>query len=752
MAVDQAADAAAAAPHAVTQTFAFEHLGAPWLVLPLVAAAVAIAVWSWRRYGPAPEGFAGLIARACRAAALALAVIILAGPALRRTVTTDLPYRAVVAIDRSASMARTDGANGTPRIAQATDLARQLEALKATNPLLAVDYRSIGGVAGAIPAQDLLEGAIAAPGASSPLADELDHLVVETRPDLLLLVSDGRVTAGSQLAAAAGRWRARDLQVMTLAAGTEAVEPELFLDEIVVNREAALNEIEPVAVRLSGRALPPGPVTVTLEIEGEPTVTQTIDPGQIAPDDAAKLRPLEARLEATFHHEGTAKLKVSASSAGTKHPLATAPQELSVQVRERKLAVLILAHRPFYELRYLREAFKRDKTMTVHAYLAEGRWRRWGTEGPETLPLGSAELAAYDAIIIGDLGRDALRDADLEHLESAVRRGGAGLVWMVGETGAVATFATSRIGDLLPATLPDAQAIARGFAEGTPRRLKRTEIASGLGLLDPSSSEGGLDWPQLPSLLGAAPIAKASVKPGAEVLAEDQDGDPLVITKAYPAGRALLIGVDDTWRWRRNVGDRYLHRFYSQLLRFAASGRRGGDRAWRLFAAPRRAVPGETVALNLMPLPQLGQPETGTDSVSVSLTGPGGAQQLVRLDREANGYTARLTAPAPGSWTLEVAGGIDPRRVDPGELKVLAPEDELRDPRLDRPGLQAFAKTTGGAVFGDAKALIAALPKDLRKSESVTVDVGLWDNWWMLGLMVGLFAVEWSLRRANRLP
>ncbi len=253
-----------ATAHAASESFVFERLPQSWLVLPLVLLAIALVWWAWTRYGPAPAGAAGRIARLCRVAALVLALFIAAGPTWHRTYITELPYRMLVAVDRSASMGRGDGPHGQTRIAVAGELAGALEALKKDNPLLSVDYRSIGAVQGSIDPQGLIHGAVSTPGTSSPLAEELDRLVADARPDLLVVVTDGRVTAGNSLEATAGRWHARDLQTMALAAGTDAVEPELLIDEIVVNREAAQGEIEPVQVRMSARALPPGPVTVTI--------------------------------------------------------------------------------------------------------------------------------------------------------------------------------------------------------------------------------------------------------------------------------------------------------------------------------------------------------------------------------------------------------------------------------------------------------------------------------------------------------
>jgi hypothetical protein len=760
-------DAHAGVSHVTGDRFTFANLPAPWMVPLVLVVAIAFAWWGWRRYGPAPKGFAGTLARTCRALALALLVLAVAGPAWRRTTVTDLPYRIVVAVDRSASMARPDGPGGVPRIAAAAALARGLDQRQQADPLLAVEWRAIGGVdgGGAIDPAALRAGTLSAPGGESPLGDELDRAVAERRPDLLLVVTDGRVTAGSSLAATAGHWQARDLDVFTLATGTAAVSPELAIDEVVINRDAAKDEREPVTVRLSARALPAGTAPiVTVAIPGaDPVTVKAVPvPGPAdGGDDPARQQALEAHLEVTFTHEGPATVRITATVAGAAAgatvalpapaptpALSAAPQDIAVQVHDRRLTVLMLAQRPRFEERYLREALKRDRTMTLHAYLADGRWRRWGTEGPDVLPLSPEALAAYDVIIIGDIGPEALPEGDLQHLDQALRRSGAGLLWIPGETGAIAGFGTGAMAEDLPVTLPDAATIAAGYLDGRAHRLRRAPGVERLGLLEPAA--GDIDWPQLPSLDGALPLSAAAVRPGSEVLAEDQDANPLVITRACGAGRCVLVAVDDTWRWRRNAGDHYLHRFHSQLLRFAASGRRGGNRPWRVTVSPHRALPGETIELGLMPL---GQPEGAGSHVAVQLS-QGDRHVVVALDPvgAGEGSSAHIGAPGPGRWNVVVVSGVDPTLAEPAELVVVPAEDELRDPRVDLPGLQAFAAASGGQVFTDPAALLAALPKDLRRSDSSEADNPMWDGWTMLLVVVGLFTLEWGLRRTNRLP
>ena len=143
-----------------------------------------------------------------------------------------------------------------------------------------------------------------------------------------------------------------------------------------------------------------------------------------------------------------------------------------------------------------------------------------------------------------------------------------------------------------------------------PRAAQVTAAAERLGLLDP----GTIPWQQLPPLYGLCPVQ--DVLPGAGVFMETDDQEPVVISRDYGAGRALLVTVDDTWRWRRNVGDYYLHRFHSQLLRWVSGGHLLGRKPWRVVATPARAFTGADVTLAVVPdgprADDIALPTTGT--------------------------------------------------------------------------------------------------------------------------------------------
>ena len=60
-------------------------------------------------------------------------------------------------------------------------------------------------------------------------------------------------------------------------------------------------------------------------------------------------------------------------------------------------------------------------------------------------------------------------------------------------------------------------------------------------------------------------------KPGAEVLLVNPNQEigrgkvPVISRQQYGLGQVLYVGTDNTWRWRRNVGDLYYTRFWGQV-------------------------------------------------------------------------------------------------------------------------------------------------------------------------------------------
>lgn len=749
------------------ETKAFSLVNADgWLIYFFVALALILMIWAWRRYGPGPRQPWNLIAKLCRILAILAVIVLITGPAWRISREVVIPGRLGVAVDCSGSMAKADGPKETVRIHSATTVRMAVESYSAKRAL-EVQWFAVGGQA------RRLDGPIPlATGVSTQLGSELDEIAASAGLDMLLVVSDFRSTGGTDLEVVAKRWQNRRLRCQTLAVGGDGVEPELSIEEVIGPAQMAIEERQPFQVRLNGRNLGKEPIKLRLSEVGKNNQETILEETEIPAGDVTDpvlRRLVEGSLTAVLRSEGDHRLRFSVEQGSLKQSA-----DRTVTVLQRKLRVLILAWDPCWEFRYLKTALSRDPTVTaVHIYTAEGRWRAWGSSTPETMPFTPELLKDYDLIVLGDIPASSLHDERLALIERVVRSSGIGLVWWAGKYGHLASFRTTSLGRLLPVELPDAESIAKGFAANRPFHVDRTPLAKRLGLLEP----GPIDWRNLPPLLGACAIAPDRVKKQAEIVMTDPDGKAVVAMARSGDGSSLFIGIDETWRWRKNAGDVYLHRFWTQLLRYISSGRGLGDKRWRIDAAPTTASPGEPVRLGLVPIaPLSGEPP---QTISLHLTSSGNQTLLVQLARPQGepGFRTTINAPAVGVWTIvgveneQINDLVKPQSIVPGELTVVRPRAELIDPRVDLSAAKLLAASTGGESWHivqgkdsvqvqnlnhpdqslSLEKLLERLPDLTSRQESVRTEP-LWDRWWTLLILVTILAIEWSIRRLNRLP
>ncbi|MHC5067567.1 MAG: hypothetical protein ACYTF0_03140, partial [Planctomycetota bacterium] len=414
-----------------------------WMMYPALATAAVLAWWSYRRYGPAPAGLAGIITRSCRAGAVALLALALTGPSCVRTTTWNEGGNLAIAVDRSGSMARADGPQASPRHAI---VARLNAALSEHRPDLNPTWYSIGDGTLTITAAEAAEPPS---GTRSQLGDDLHQLCRDHNPDAVIVVSDGRISDGSSSLAASGRSLARAgiprAGIWTLAVGGTTIDPSLSLADVRCPDTLPLGEQVPVAIRIQGRQLDDRPLTLRTWI-GDSLVNEQQLNLPSSGDDPLGSATTSALVPVRFADEGRHRLRVEVTCDDLSHSY-----EQSVTVNARRLRVLMLLDRPRYEMRYLRNALIRDLTIEVHSYLGDGRWRRWGDSdhGPEQLPLLDDQLADYDAIILGDIDAGHFNAEQLDALSRAVRQAGCGLIVVPGSRGALATYSGTALAAVL---------------------------------------------------------------------------------------------------------------------------------------------------------------------------------------------------------------------------------------------------------------------------------------------------------------
>ena len=103
--------------------------------------------------------------------------------------------------------------------------------------------------------------------------------------------------------------------------------------------------------------------------------------------------------------------------------------------------------------------------------------------------------------------------------------------------------------------------------------------------MDPNPGLSAETWANLPPHYWAvtgrakdgavtlADVPQADVPKDPTAAREVERNNALIVRQNFGFGKVVFVGIDSTWRWRFKKGDTYNHRFWSQVIRWAASDR-----------------------------------------------------------------------------------------------------------------------------------------------------------------------------------
>ncbi len=731
---------------------------------------------------------------ACGLRLLALASLgaILLAPSVARDVERDVPGRVIVLLDRSASMSVRDAQ-------LPADLAGQwAAALGPAGPQPTLGPQAVAALTRQQVARSVLERHDAALLRSLATANEVDvvtfaedtHALLSvprgaasvTVPDWpatgpvsdlagalravlrsepqdqpiagIIILTDGRDTAGGDLAVAAQQARARGVRVDVVGIGS----PVTPRDVAVTGLSAPARAIKGLPVRMEAFVRAQG-------YEGT-QATLVLTAADKATGRAAEVLRRIVTLGADGRRQPVDLTHVPAAAGDSTYTASIEPLEgefrtdnnassTEIVVAAEKIGVLIVAGGPSYDYRFLNALIERDPTFAVTAYLH-------GQPAPD-LPSTRQQLLAFDAVLLLDPSPDDVTAHWLKTLAGLADTEGLGVIYVPGPTYAPRLLndaASAPLRDLLPVA-PDAVRSrtmigAPGYhTESWPLSVE----PDGLGhpvLTAPAGEDATAYWRDLPALYWAFPVGDP--KPGATVLMRYTDPSlrtptgaamPLVAAQPYGLGRVVYCGSPETWRWRRAGVGRY-ERFWLQAVRHCAGGRlRGGAR--RITLMPDRAsyAVADAVRVRARILDEHMQP-LAAEAVTLRVE-RNGAQiatvQARRVPGEPGAYDAVFYPEGFGRFSVAYTAPDGARAAEPFEVRE--PEVEFADLRLARPAMEQLAETTGGRyVLPDA---LDSLPASVPDLSRTVVESGplrpAWDRLWALALLICTLTAEWVLRK-----
>jgi uncharacterized membrane protein len=435
------------------------------------------------------------------------------------------------------------------------------------------------------------------------------------------------------------------------------------------------------------------------------------------------------------------------------------------------LNVLYVDGHPRNEFKFIRRAVETDTSLRLASYLrtGPGRFYRQGISSPLELsggfPTTAEDLYQYEAVILGDIGRDFFTDEQLLMLQEFVAERGGGLLvaGMLDDA-----FVDSVVADILPLTLSRSDMLPANLQGGIRRgshatgelfapRLTAAGEFSELLRLNTDDAINRRLWAELPSLQGIYATGRA--KPGASVLLEhpllqyQNQALPLLATQRYGSGRSMSMNTASTWRWQMlmSAEDESHERLWRQMLRWLAQG--AMERVSISFDKPFYNA-GDAVSVSVKVLDASYEPDNNA-SLWIQRTDPLGNAVDVAMEWDINQdgtYVSRFEASDEGVYRVLVdvasAAGTGLETEKPAAFVVTPSLREFNNAGRDTGMLSRIADSGGGQYYdlSAARQLINDIDH-VPGAYSREVQEDLWDRPWLLILLIALMCMDWMARR-----
>jgi len=580
----------------------------------------------------------------------------------------------------------------------------------------------------------------------------------------VVMISDGADNADTDPLLSARDFAARQIPVFTVGVGEELIPRDVGIGSVSASQTLLDNSVFDVQVDLNHQGYSGQALTLRV-MDGETEVAaQQIT---LVSDGTRRVE-----LEVSPERKEPILYELRVDELDGEIVLQNNRYQFLVDNSERPpLNVLYVDGHPRNEFKFIRRAVETDTSLRLASYLrtGPGRFYRQGISSPLELsggfPTTAEDLYQYEAVILGDIGRDFFTDEQLLMLQEFVAERGGGLLvaGMLDDA-----FVDSVVADILPLTLSRSDMLPANLQGGIRRgshatgelfapRLTAAGEFSELLRLNTDDAINRRLWAELPSLQGIYATGRA--KPGASVLLEhpllqyQNQALPLLATQRYGSGRSMSMNTASTWRWQMlmSAEDESHERLWRQMLRWLAQG--AMERVSISFDKPFYNA-GDAVSVSVKVLDASYEPDNNA-SLWIQRTDPLGNAVDVAMEWDINQdgtYVSRFQASDEGVYRVLVdvasAAGTGLETEKPAAFVVTPSLREFNNAGRDTGMLSRIADSGGGQYYdlSAARQLINDIDH-VPGAYSREVQEDLWDRPWLLILLIALMCMDWMARR-----
>jgi hypothetical protein len=453
-----------------------------------------------------------------------------------------------------------------------------------------------------------------------------------------------------------------------------------------------------------------------------------------------------------------------------------------LRVADDKIKVLYVEHPPRYEYRFLKNALIRDPKILAHCLLtsADESFSQEHTRSDDPMfreplqefPKDLKSLLEFDVIVYGDADPAKLGPDAAKHIESFVSEFGGGIIFISGMKDNPRTLVNTPLANILPVVPEETHDLYENekiydqtfgyqltsdgkghpitnykeFRGDRERNLEHWEDRSGR-----HDGQLGIRWFQRVKKLKAGASALVEITGGPPEAARP----PLFVSMHAGRGRVFWSATDETWLWRRQVGDYpWFYPFWQQAMYWVREGKLLGARRYRVSVDEERYTRGKTVKIFADAYDEKFDRRQDPE-LKVFVDPPKGERVALTLhkDKTREGYyEGEFTPSDTGSYKVW-AGEEDEATRAYAKFTVFIPDREDDEPILDIAALKELAAESYGGVFFPIDR-VEELNKTIQKSENTlreTKEDDLWDSPLVFLVFATLITTEWILRKVYRM-
>ncbi|MCG8415022.1 MAG: hypothetical protein MI746_12455 [Pseudomonadales bacterium] len=587
----------------------------------------------------------------------------------------------------------------------------------------------------------------------------------------LVLITDGADNSEIDPVIKAADFGTRQVPIFTVGVGQEEIPQDIGIVDVNSNKTVLEGSVFNVSVGLNHQGYEGQEVELSVK-DGDTVVeTQVVTLGAEGVTRRYEMELTPERPEAIVYD-----LQVELQS-GEIIEQNNVYSFLVDNTEKEPLDILYIEGHPRNEYKFIRRAVESDTSLRLATYLQTGpeKYYRQGIESPtelsEGFPRDRETLFQYEALVLGDIEESFFNADQLQMIQDFVAERGGGFLMsgMIDEE-----FIATPIADILPVTLVEEGFLPSHLRGGIRRgnhptgelyypRLTNNGEFSPLLRLASDDGENGLLWRQLPELQGV--YVTGRIKPGATVLMEhpllqyQNQALPVLASQRYGSGRSMVVSTASTWRWQMMMpfADQSHETLWRQMLR------------WLAVSAPERITiefdrefynVGDEVNITATVLDDSYEADNNA-TLYMQTTDP--LDQITDMpmewDIEEDGvYRASFTVEEEGVYDLlvdvaSVAGEGASDGSEKGAAFVVTPSlREYNNAAMDSGLLARIAEASGGSFFDIANASqLADTIEFTPNAYSREVQIDLWDQPWLLALLIALLCIDWIARRLRGL-